>query len=70
MFRSIALTAATAALATAPIAAQAAPQRAPAPISAESERLGASPLLIILGIALIVGLIIVATTGGDDPVSP
>lgn len=70
MNRSFALTAAAAALAVAPIAAQAAPERAPAPVSAESEALRASPLLVVLGLALIVGVIILATTSGDDPVSP
>jgi hypothetical protein len=70
MIRSFALTAAAAALTTAPLAAQATPPRAPAPVSTESESLGGSPLLVILAIALVVGVIILATTSGDDPVSP
>ena len=70
MVSKLMLSAAAAALAAAPVAAQAAPQRTAAPVSAESEQLGRSPLLIILAIFIVVALGIVALNGDDDPVSP
>lgn len=70
MIRSLVLTVATAALAVAPIAAQAAPPRTAAPVAEESEELGGSPFLIPIIIALVVGLIIVAITDGEEPESP
>ena len=70
MVSKLMLSAAAAALAAAPVAAQAAPQRMAAPVSTESEQLGRSPLLIILAIFIVVALGIVALNGDDDPVSP
>ena len=71
MIRSLAFMAASAALAIAPVAAQAAPQRTSAPVSAEeSEALRGNPIIIIALIALLVALGIVALSDGNDPVSP
>jgi hypothetical protein len=70
MIRSLALMAASAALAIAPVAAQAAPQRTSAPVSAESEALRGNPVIIIALIALLVALGIIALSDGNDPVSP
>ena len=70
MIRSLALMVASAALTIAPVAAQAAPQRTPAPVSAESEALGGSPVIIIGLLALLVGEGVIALTDSSDPVSP
>ena len=70
MIRSFALVAAAAAMATAPVTAQAAPSRVAAPVTAESEELRGSPFLAPIIIALIVALTILATSGGDNPQSP
>jgi len=70
MLRKLIIGTATAALAVTPIAAQAAPQRLPAPIAAESEELGGSPFLIIIGIAVLLALGVVLLSDSDDPVSP
>ena len=70
MIRSLALMVASAALTIAPVAAQAAPQRTPAPVSAESEALGGSPVIIIVLLALLVGVGVIALTDSSDPVSP
>jgi hypothetical protein len=71
MLRNLIVGTAAVALAATPIVAQAAPQRIPAPVAAESEELGGSPWLLIIGIAALVGLGIVLLTDGDeDPVSP
>ena len=51
MIRSFALMAAAAAMAATPVAAQAAPPRVAAPVSAESESLGGSPVLIPIALA-------------------
>ena len=70
MFRSFALMAGAAAIAVAPLTAQAAAYRVGAPITAESEEVRGSPFLAPIIIAVIVALAIVATTSGDDPQSP
>jgi hypothetical protein len=70
MLRRLTIGVAAAVLTAAPIAAQAAPQRMPAPVSAESEELGGSPFLIIALIAIALALGVVALSDGDDPVSP
>ena len=70
MIRSFAFTAAAAALTTAPLAAQATPPRAPAPVSTESESLGGSPFLIPIVLAIVVALSIVLITDGEAPESP
>lgn len=68
-FKSLALTSAAAALAFAPVAAQAAPtQRASAPAAEASELDGTSWLLPVAAIiAIVIGIILVAN---DDSVSP
>ena len=70
MIRRLALMAATAAMATAPVTANAAPQRSPAPVSAESEHLFGSPIFLILLIAAVVGLGVILASDGDEPTSP
>ena len=70
MLRKLIVGVTTATLAATPIAAQAAPQRIPAPVAAESEELGGSPFLIIIGIAVLVGLGVILLSDSDDPVSP
>jgi hypothetical protein len=70
MIRSFALMAGAAAIAVAPVTAQAAPSRAAAPVTGESEEVRGSPFLAPIIIAIIVALAIVATTSGDDPQSP
>ena len=70
MIRTFALMAATAGLATVPIAAQAAPQRTSAPLAAEEESLRAKGVLIPLIIAIALALGIILLTDGDNPSSP
>ena len=70
MFRSLALTAATAALAIAPLSAQAALPRAAAPVAGESEAIGGSPVLIPVVLAIVIALSIVLITDGEAPESP
>ena len=70
MFRSLALTAATAALAVAPLSGQAAPPRAAAPVAGESEAIGGSPVLIPVVLAIVIALSIVLITDGEAPESP
>ena len=70
MLRSLSLIAATAAMAAAPIPAQAAPPRTPAPVTAESEALGGAPFLIPIVIAIVVALGIVLISDDDSPTSP
>jgi hypothetical protein len=70
MMRRFVLIAATAAMAAAPVAANAAAQRMPAPVTAESEALRGNPVLVVVIIAVLLALGIVALTDGDDPVSP
>ena len=70
MTRRFVLIAATAALAAAPIAAQAAPERVSAPVAAEQEQLR-SHLLIPVAIAILLALGIILLSDGDDsPTSP
>jgi hypothetical protein len=61
--------AATAAMAAAPLPVHAAPQRAPAPVSAEAEEVGGSPILLIAIIAVVLGALIFALSDGE-PESP
>ena len=70
MIRSLALTAATAALALAPVASQAAPPRTAAAVTAESEGLRGSPVFIIVAVAVLLGLGIILLSDGDEPTSP
>jgi hypothetical protein len=71
MLRSIALMAATAAMAAAPITAEAAAPRAAAPVPAEAESLRGMPFLLPVLVAIAVALgIILLTDGDDNPVSP
>ena len=70
MTRTFALMAAATALAVAPVAAQAAPQRTPAPVSTESEQLFGSPLLVIVLLAVAVGLGIILLDDDESPTSP
>lgn len=69
MIRSFALAVAAAAMATAPVSAQAAPARSSTPVSAESEALAGNPLLIIVLVALLVALGILAMSD-EEPESP
>ena len=64
---------AAAALAAAPIAAQAAPERAPAPLSAEQEQLRGGiflPVLFAIGLAVVIYLVIDNEKDIDVPFSP
>jgi hypothetical protein len=71
MLRKLIVGITTAALAATPIAAQAAPQRISAPVAAESEELGGSPWLLIIGIAALLALGVVLLSDGDEePTSP
>ena len=70
MIRRLVLIAVTAAMAAAPVAAHAAPSRLPAPVATESEALRGNPTLAVVLIAVVLGLLILAATEGDDPVSP
>ena len=70
MMRRFVLIAATAAMAAAPVAANAAPQRMSAPVTAESDALRGNPVLVVIIIAVLLALGILALTEGDDPVSP
>jgi hypothetical protein len=71
MTRTFALMAATAALAVAPVTAQAAaPSRVATPVTAESEDLRGSPVVVPIVVALIVAAIILAVGGGKNPTSP
>jgi len=70
--RNLAFTLAAASLAAGPIAAQAAPARAPAPMADEAEGLaGSGPLIPLLGFAIISALFVILWDDGDDsPTSP
>ena len=71
MLRKLIIGTATAALAVTPIAAQAAPQRMPAPVTADAEELSGSPWLLIIGIAALLALGVVLLSDGDEePTSP
>jgi hypothetical protein len=70
MIRSFVLTAAAASLAVAPLAAQAAPVRAAAPVAEDSEALGGSPFLVPIILAVVLALAIVLITDGEEPTSP
>ena len=65
--RNIALTAAALGLAAAPVAAET--YRASAPVTVSSELEGQSDLFIILGVAALIGGIIVLVADDDDPIS-
>ena len=74
MIRSFALLAASASLAIAPVAAQAAPDRLPAPVTEESEALSggswAVPAVIFVGLAIVIWLAIDSEEDIDVPFSP
>jgi len=72
MFRKTIMSAAMAVVAAAPIAAHAAPERAPAPLGAKEDLgSGFSGVLWPVLVAVAVGVaIILITDGDDDPVSP
>ncbi|RJX71212.1 hypothetical protein D6858_00820 [Tsuneonella suprasediminis] len=67
----IALATAAAALAVAPAAAQAAnADRASAPAT-KSTKMGGAPIgAIIAALAVVIGAVVIATTGDDEPTSP
>ncbi len=67
-FRNLAAAAAAMTLVAAPVAAQAAPQRAAAPTEQGSE-LASSWVIAIIAFALIVGAIVIAAKDHNDPVS-
>ena len=58
------------ALAAAPVAAQAAPERVPAPVSEKADALRGSPLFLVIALAVAVALGIILLSDSDDPVSP
>ena len=68
MLRKLILTTAAAALAVAPLAAQAAPARLASPV-AETEELS-QELLFILGAAAFALLVLIFSDSGDQPTSP
>ena len=68
--RNLAAAAAAITLVAAPAVAQAAPQRTAAPAEEGSEMGGSSWILAILAFAAIIGAIVIAVDGDDDPVSP
>jgi hypothetical protein len=72
MFRKLVLTATAATLAATPIAAQAAPARAPSPVTAEAEALrGDTPWLGIVFFLVGAGLIALLWHDDDEgPISP
>ena len=68
-FRNLAAAAAALSLTAAPVAAQAASQRAAAPVEQGSEMRG-NWLLALLAFATIIAGIIIATKSNNNPVSP
>ena len=70
MIRAFASIAAAAAMATAPIVAQAAPARTATPVSAESEQAFSSPMLYIFLFAAVIVLGLVIFDDDDEPISP
>jgi len=73
MLNKLALTFSAAALATAPIAAQAAPERVAAPVAEDSEELTGGyflPALIALGLIIVIYLAIDSEDDIDAPFSP
>ena len=68
MVRKIILATAAAALAVAPLAAQAAPMRVSSPV-AETEQMSQG-LMLVLGAALFALLVLVFADGSDEPTSP
>ncbi|MGX7951875.1 hypothetical protein ACWPM1_04835 [Tsuneonella sp. HG249] len=69
-FRTLAAAAAALSFTAAPVAAQAAPQRAAAPTEEGSEMGGSGWILGVLALAAFIAAIIVATGNEDDAVSP
>ena len=70
MSSKLIVSAAAAARAAAPVAAQAAPERLPAPTAAQDEHLF-GPVVLPFLIAIVVAIgIWLAVDNGDDPVSP
>ena len=74
MIRNLFLSGAAAALIAAPLAAQAAPPRVSAPVSAEEEELGGGsmllPIAIAIGFAIVLYLAIDSEDDIDVPFSP
>jgi hypothetical protein len=73
MIRNLFLSGAAAALVVAPLAAQAAPPRVSAPVSAEEELRGGSmvlPILIAVGLAIVLYMAIDSEDDIDVPFSP
>jgi hypothetical protein len=68
MVRKIILATAAAALAVAPLAAQAAPVRVSSPV-AETEQMSQG-LMLVLGAAFFALLVLVLADNGDQPTSP
>ena len=68
--RNLAAAAAALTLVAAPAVAQSAPERSAAPAEEGSELTGSSWILAILAFAAIIGAIVIAVDGDDDPVSP
>ncbi|HLV06296.1 MAG TPA: hypothetical protein VKY80_01335 [Croceibacterium sp.] len=72
MIKKLMMSAAAATLVAAPIAAQAAPVRAPAPTSDSEELAGGLLLPALIALAVAVGIYLIVDDGDDDdlPVSP
>ena len=70
MFSKFMGSAAAVALAAAPVAAQASPERMSAPLSEEAGALRGSPLLLVVALAVALALGIILLSDSDDPVSP
>lgn len=69
--RKIAFYSAAAALAMAPVAAQAAPARAAAPTEQGNQLFGETPAFAVIAALVILGLVIyLATKDGNGPASP
>jgi hypothetical protein len=68
-FRNLAAAAAAMTLLAAPVAAQAAPQRAAAP-TVQGNELRSSWIIGIFALAAIIAAIVIATKNDNDPVSP
>jgi hypothetical protein len=66
--RNLAAAAAAVTLMAAPVAAQAAPQRAAAPTEQGNE-LASSWIIALVAIAAVIAGIVIATNGDNDPVS-
>jgi len=73
MIRNLAFATAAAMLVTAPVVAQAAPARAPAPLAGDSEELGGGilvPVLAAVALAALIAFVIIDDDDEDVPTSP